>query len=84
MSSVHNDLWKPDFLRARVIQILKLYMFLWPQLEKQKKILLTEMLLVEQCGREVSQTYEELPNSRDTAVKERPPRARKVFLEYGH
>ncbi|XP_042062607.1 uncharacterized protein LOC121806569 isoform X3 [Salvia splendens] len=47
------------------------------QLEKRKKNLLTEMLLEEQCGREVSETYEELPNSRASAVTEKPPQARK-------
>lgn len=47
------------------------------QLEKRKKDLLTEMLLEEQCGREVSQTYEELPNSKASDVTENPPRDKK-------
>ncbi|XP_042058427.1 uncharacterized protein LOC121802789 isoform X4 [Salvia splendens] len=47
------------------------------QLEKRKKNLLTEMLLEEQCGVEVSETYEELPNSRASAVTEKLPQARK-------
>ncbi|XP_047939705.1 uncharacterized protein LOC125187203 [Salvia hispanica] len=47
------------------------------QLEKQKKNLLTEMLLEEQCDREVSETYEELSNSRASGVTEKPPQARK-------
>ncbi|KAH6772066.1 hypothetical protein C2S51_010470 [Perilla frutescens var. frutescens] len=46
------------------------------QLEKRKKDLLTEMLLEEQCGREVSQTYE-LPNSRASVVAEKLPQVRK-------
>ncbi|KAL1553951.1 hypothetical protein AAHA92_14565 [Salvia divinorum] len=47
------------------------------QLEKQKKNLLTEMLLEEQCDREVSETYEELSNSRTSGVTEKLPQARK-------
>ncbi|XP_042002245.1 uncharacterized protein LOC121751556 isoform X1 [Salvia splendens] len=47
------------------------------QLEKQKKNLLAEMLLEEQCDQEVSETYEELSNSRASGVTEKPPQARK-------
>ncbi|XP_047952262.1 uncharacterized protein LOC125197541 isoform X2 [Salvia hispanica] len=47
------------------------------QMEKRKMNLLTEMLLEEQCGVEVCETYEDLPNSRASAVTEKLPQARK-------
>ncbi|KAL7152822.1 hypothetical protein ABFS83_04G124400 [Erythranthe nasuta] len=48
------------------------------QLEKHKQDLLTEMLLEEQGGREVSKMVEELPNSiNSAAVEKKPLRARK-------
>ncbi|KAL7114545.1 hypothetical protein ACP275_04G127900 [Erythranthe tilingii] len=48
------------------------------QLEKHKQDLLTEMLLEEQGGREVSKMIEELPNSiNSAAVEKKPLRARK-------
>ncbi|XP_047952263.1 uncharacterized protein LOC125197541 isoform X3 [Salvia hispanica] len=46
-------------------------------MEKRKMNLLTEMLLEEQCGVEVCETYEDLPNSRASAVTEKLPQARK-------
>ncbi|KAL3617548.1 hypothetical protein CASFOL_037869 [Castilleja foliolosa] len=47
------------------------------QLEKHKQDLLTEMLLEEQRGQEVSKMVQELPYSRTSAVAEKPSRARK-------
>ncbi|GFP85045.1 putative late blight resistance protein homolog r1b-14 [Phtheirospermum japonicum] len=47
------------------------------QLEKHKQDLLTEMLLEEQRGQEVSKMVKELPYSRTSAVAEKPSRARK-------
>ncbi|KAI3463644.1 hypothetical protein Pfo_020307 [Paulownia fortunei] len=61
-----------DFSRIREKYATKL-----EQLEKRKQDLLTEMLLEEQRGQEVSKMVEELPNSRTSAVAEKPSRARK-------
>ncbi|XP_057767453.1 uncharacterized protein LOC130987793 isoform X2 [Salvia miltiorrhiza] len=71
LSENSKTLQDPFRIREKYAQKLE-------QLEKRKKNLLTEMLLEEQCGREVSaETYEELPNSRASAVTEKPPQTRK-------
>lgn len=51
------------------------------QSQKRKQDLLAEMMLEEQRGRELSKIVREiLPDSNNSAVEKKPPRARKVFF----